>query len=176
MFQVLNLWFQRYFSHPQAVLLAILLIVGFAIIIGMGQMLAPVLASIVIAYLLEGLIWNLERWRVPRLVAVSIVYISFMLLVLFIMLIVMPLVSRQLAQLLQELPGMLNTGQQLLVQLPERYPDLISTEQIRNMMIELRTSLTSIGQNVLSYSLASIPALITVLVYLILVPLLVFFF
>lgn len=176
MLQTLNDWFHRYFSHPQAILLAILLTVGFAIIIGMGQMLAPVLASLVLAYLLEGLIWKLEKWRTPRLAAVLIVYCLFMMLVLFILLVVLPLVSRQLAQLVQELPGMLNSGQQLLVQLPERYPNLVSAEQIRNMMVELRTSLTATGQNILSYSLASIPALITALVYLILVPLLVFFF
>ena len=40
----------------------------------------------------------------------------------------------------------------------------------------IRDNLSELGQNVLSFSLASVPAVITILVYLILVPLMIFFF
>ena len=56
MVKVIKIWFHRYFSDPQAVLLAILLLTSFTILMTMSQMLAPVLVSLVIAYLLEGLI------------------------------------------------------------------------------------------------------------------------
>src|SRR3569832_1759690 len=53
-------WLRRYFSDPQGVILIVLLVVGFGAVIFLGDMLAPVLASIVLAYLLEGLIRPLE--------------------------------------------------------------------------------------------------------------------
>ena len=63
-------WFRRHFSDPQVVILAVFLIIGSAVVLFFGKMLAPVLASVVIAYLLQGPVGALERRRVPRLVAV----------------------------------------------------------------------------------------------------------
>jgi len=67
--QLIFEWFKRTFSDPQLVVLLLLLVGGFAIIITMGDMLAPLLASIVIAYLLEGLITLMGRWGMPRVQA-----------------------------------------------------------------------------------------------------------
>ena len=47
-------WYQRNFSDPQVVILAILLILGVVLVMFFGRMLAPVFASIIVAYLLEG--------------------------------------------------------------------------------------------------------------------------
>ncbi len=176
MLQVITSWFHRYFSDPQAVLLAILLLLSFTVIYTLGSMLAPVLAALVMAYLLEGLVKNLTRRRVPRWIAVQIVFLGFMTLVLFMLFVLLPLLSHQASQLFQELPVMLNRGQQLLMQLPERYPQYVSADQIHNIIQSVRDGTKNMGQAVLSYSLASIPALITLMVYLILVPLLIFFF
>ncbi|MEZ5671643.1 MAG: hypothetical protein R3E08_04355 [Thiotrichaceae bacterium] len=63
--------FHHYFSDPQAVLLAILLISSLTILMTMSHMLAPVLASLVIAYLLEGIIKILQQWRIPRWLAIG---------------------------------------------------------------------------------------------------------
>ncbi|MEJ2592792.1 MAG: AI-2E family transporter, partial [Candidatus Thiodiazotropha sp.] len=63
--QVIADWFKRYFSDPQIVFLTLFLLLFFGIVITMGNMLAPVLASIVIAYLLEGVVALLERRSVP---------------------------------------------------------------------------------------------------------------
>ena len=59
-------WFKRTFSDPQIVFLTLVLAGGFAIVLTMGDMLAPVLASVVIAYLLEGLVVLLEDRGLPR--------------------------------------------------------------------------------------------------------------
>ena len=47
-------WFRRHFSDPRVMTLAIVLVLGFALILVLGDMRAPVLASLVIAYLREG--------------------------------------------------------------------------------------------------------------------------
>jgi len=46
-------WFQRNFSNPQAVALGMLLIIGFAIVLTLGDILNPLFIAIVFAYLLE---------------------------------------------------------------------------------------------------------------------------
>ena len=44
MLKVLRGWMQRYFSHEEAVVLAVLLFLAFAAVLIFGRMLAPVLA------------------------------------------------------------------------------------------------------------------------------------
>ena len=172
----LTQWFKRYFSDPEVVFLTIFLLIFFAIVLTMGDMLAPVLASLVIAYLLEGLVGMIERNRIPRLAAVLVVYLVFLLFVTMLLFVVMPQLSRQLTQLFQQIPAMITEGQKLLMQLPEHYPDFISPEEVQEIIGVIRQEIAEFGQTVLSVSFASVVGVITVLVYLILMPLLVFFF
>ncbi|MGB5200209.1 MAG: AI-2E family transporter, partial [Sedimenticolaceae bacterium] len=74
-------WFKRTFSDPQIVFLTLVLASGFAVILTMGDMLAPVLASAVIAYLLEGLVVILEKRGLPRWLSASLVFCAFVLFV-----------------------------------------------------------------------------------------------
>lgn len=173
--EVVRQWFQRYFSDPQAVLLAVLLVLGFGIVLTMGKMLAPVLASIVIAYLLEGIIHAMERRGAPRTHMVLLVFMVFMAFLLFLLIGVVPLMWGQAVELVREMPNYFNRGQEALSRLPEHY-SFITEAQITELIDLLRKEITSQGQRILTLSLTSIPSMITLLVYLILVPLLVFFF
>lgn len=174
--QVLANWFRRYFSDPQIVFLSVFLLVGFAVVLTMGSMLGPVLASIVIAYLLGGLVSFLQQHGWPRLASVLVVYGLFILFVGLVLLGVMPLVSRQVSDLVQQLPIMISEGQKAVTGLPERYPELISAEQIQEVIHTIRAEFAKFGQQVVSWSFASVVGIITLLVYVVLVPLLVFFF
>ena len=51
---LLTSWFKRPYDDTQEVILGIVLVVFALIVVGLGRMLAPVFASIVIAYLLEA--------------------------------------------------------------------------------------------------------------------------
>ena len=82
----LTQWFKRYFSDPEVVFLTIFLLISFAVVLTMGHMLAPVLASLVIAYLLEGLVGMIERKKIPRFAAVLLVYLVFLLFVTLLLL------------------------------------------------------------------------------------------
>lgn len=175
MMQVLSDWYQRNFSDPQAVILALLLLTGFAVLFFFGGMLAPFLASVVIAYLLDGIIRPLVRIGIPRPLAMTGVFTLFLTLLVFLFIGLLPLLSAQIVQLVKELPNMVAKGQLLMLHLPEQYPHLFSAEQLQELMATLRTDITQIGQKILSLSLTSIPILITLVVYMILVPILVFF-
>lgn len=176
MANVIGRWVKKYFSDPEGVILAVLLVLGFATIILFGDMLAPVLASVVIAYLLEGVVRALEQRGVPRMLAVSVVFSLFLTFLLFVVLGLVPLLSKQFAQLMQEIPAMVSEGQKELLLLPERYPDFISESQVTEIMSAIRSGLTELGQSVLSFSLASLSTIFTLAVYLVLLPVLVFFF
>ena len=172
----INAWFRRYFSDPQVIYLASLLTLGFAIVLFFGSMLAPVLAAVVIAYLLEGLVAVLQRRGVPRLLAVAVVFMVFSVFVTVVLLVLLPLLSGQVTHLVGQLPKMIAAGQAALLELPQRYPGFVSEAQITEVIDVLRQEVASLGQLVLARSVSSIVGLITVMVYLVLVPLLVFFF
>jgi putative permease len=176
MFEYINSWYRRYFTDPQAALLVVLLVVGFAIVFTMGKMLAPLFAAIIIAYLLEGPAQKIQKKVNSRSLSVYIVFILFMTFLGFLLIGLLPILSRQLSQFLQEVPYMIANGQELLLKLPEKYPDIISEAAVREVILAIKSGVSDLGQNVLSISLASIPAIITVLVYLILVPVMIFFF
>ncbi len=174
--QLLTDWFRRTFSNPQVLALTLILLLIFAVVLFFGKMLAPVLASLVIAYLLEGLVGRLERIGLPRLLAVFLVFVLFTIFVVALIFGVIPLAFRQLTQLVQQLPVMIATGQESLLQLPERYPELVTPTQINDLIGGIRYEIAAFAQRVLSLSAASVVGIITLLVYFILVPLLVFFF
>jgi len=176
MFKVLQDWLHRYFSDEQAVVLALLLVVGFAVILTLGGILAPVLTGMVLAFLMQGLVNAFERLRLPQVVAVWLVFTLFMSMLALFMLVLMPLLWKQLSTLFNELPRMATEWQAVFMLLPERYPSLITDAQIVQLIDSLRGEAGKFGQWALSFSLSSLPMLISIMIYLVLVPILVFFF
>ncbi|WP_395608694.1 AI-2E family transporter [Pseudomonas sp. B22129] len=176
MFKVLRDWIQRYFSDEEAVVLAVLLFLAFTAVLTLGGMLAPVLAGMVLAYLMQGLVTTLERLRLPGGVAVGLVFALFMGLLVVFIVVVLPLLWHQLITLFNELPGMLAKWQSLLLLLPERYPHLVSDEQVLQAIDVARGEIGKFGQWALTFSLSSLPLLVNIMIYLVLVPILVFFF
>ena len=172
---ILN-WFKRHFANPQVVFLALFLVVAFAGVLFFGDMLAPVLAGIVIAYLLEGVVRFFGEHNIPRLIAVIFVMIVFFVLMLVIVFGLLPLLSLQIAQLLQQVPAIIAETQAVLLRLPEQYPEFISPDQLRELMGSVGRDLTRLGQELVSLSLASVAGVITFVIYAVLLPILVFFF
>ena len=71
--------FKRFLPNAQAVALALTLIISFVLIYSLSNLLMPVFVSIVLAYLLEGLVNKIEKLKISRLVAVYLVFLSFMM-------------------------------------------------------------------------------------------------
>lgn len=176
MINVFTNWYKRYFSDPEAIILLLTIVSILLIIVLFGGMFAPLLASVVIAYLLGGFVKALQRWKCPHLLAVSVVCTVFFGLVLVALIWLVPLLGQQMTNLFNELPTMISRAQSLLIGLPNRYPSLISSAQINSMMDYIKPEIANYGKQALTYSLSSIPGVIEVIVYVVLVPLLVFFF
>jgi len=175
MIEPIKEWYLRNFSDPQAVILALILISAFLLIWLVGGLLAPVLVALVFAYLLDGVVTSMQKYHIPRPLAAGIVMLVFVFFCLLLLFGVLPLLSQQITSLFRELPNMIATGQQQLQRLPELYPAIFTTEQINELILDIRGQVGKWGQTIFSFSFARALSLLVVAVYLVLVPLMVFF-
>ena len=125
----------RILPNAQAVYLAIILLVSFVLIYSLSDLLMPVFASIVLAYLLEGLVGKIIKLGLTRITAVYLVFSCFMTCLGFLLFYLMPLVSQQTVDLIQNIPEIINRTQALVLRLPELYPKIISENKIQQMTI-----------------------------------------
>ncbi len=169
-------WFKRYFSDPQVLILVFILLFSLILILLLGHMLLPVFVAIIISYLLDGFVIWLQMFRIHRSAAATIVFILFLALIITLLVVLLPLITEQIAQFLQELPTMISRGQQELMRLPEKYPQLISHDHINKLFDYINSNIAKLGEYILSISISSVRGIIEILVYLVLVPFLVFFF
>ncbi len=177
MLDVLRVWFRRYFSDEQAVYLFVVLATGLLAILLVGSMLAPVLAALVVAYLLQGMINALQRQGVGERWALYGIYTLFVSLLLLSLVVVLPMIWKQTLALVQvQLPKLLAASEAWMRQLPSRYPDTISDVQVVQLIDGMRAELADLGQRMVTASFALLPGLLDVMIFLVLLPLLVFFF
>lgn len=174
--KIFGRWIENYFSNEEVLLLFVLLATSLGVILYLGQPLAPVFTSVILAFLMQGVIEWLKQRNVPHLASVILVFLGFVGILLSLILFVFPLAWKQSVNLFNELPRMVTEAKAVLLLLPQQYPDIFSEKQI-SQIIDLATAeLSQVGQWVVTYSLNSIAGLVALLIYLVLVPILVFFF
>ena len=169
MLEMLMQWYRRRFSDPEAIALLVILLAGFGIMFFFSGLLAPLLVAIVLAYLLEWPTVRLERIGLSRTDHEPILTDWLLAFV------VLPVAWQQGIYLIRDMPGMLNKLSDFAATLPRRYPALMDAGIIDAMAENMRTRMLTVGDSVVKYSLASLVGLLTLAVYLVLVPLMVFF-
>uniref|UniRef100_UPI0035619868 AI-2E family transporter n=1 Tax=Pseudoalteromonas sp. TaxID=53249 RepID=UPI0035619868 len=175
MFEYVKAWYEKKFSDPNSVTLLFLLLALVAMLYFFGPLIVPVLVALIIAYLLDWPVVHLERFGFKRFTATSIVMLIFIGIMLTLILVIGPVLWQQSSNLVQETPHMVEQGKSFLLDLPAKYPSLISAEQVQSFVVTVETKVLEFGQVVLSASLNSLKDVVAWLIYLILVPLLVFF-
>ena len=174
--QKLNEWVRRNFSDPEAMLLIGFILGSVLLLMCMGKILAPVLASVVLAYLLQSVVSRSESLKIPRLFAVLIAYGAFLGLFLLAILILWPIIWQQFFRFYEEMPSMITGFQQFLYLLPQKFPEFLTKETVDGWVTSFVVQLRQSGKIIFTASLASLPSMIALVVYVILVPLMVFFF
>ena len=172
---VLGGWVNRYFSRPDAIFLIAALLVVSLVLYTLAGALAPVLTGLVLAFLLQGLVGRLERLGSPRLLAITVAMIVLIGTVSTAVLLVVPLLWQQAADLLALAPtliGMLRDG---LSSLSEAFPEFITEEQIRGVVNESSKELGNLSASLLESAFSQVFSLFGLLIYLVLVPISVFF-
>lgn len=175
MLNVFRKWIYQYLSDEEGLVLLLLLISSLVIILTLGHVLAPFLTALVVAYLLQGVQQWLKRRGVSPLIASILTFLLFISVLSALLLIILPAAWGQMARFFYELPSMVKKGQDLLMHLPMQYPEFINVQQVESWNKEIAKEMTSLGQHVLSFSLTGITGLMSILIYLVLVPILVFF-
>lgn len=174
---VVNSWIKNYLSDEEAISLVFVFLLVFAVFFLFGTMLTPVFTSVVLAYLLRGPVVFLLKRGLPEFASILLVYVASMGFFVAFIVLVLPLVWQQLSSFLNaQLPDALKQASVWFEALPGKYPELISPEQALQWSTRLSQEIASAAQNVLSFSLSKLPNVMAVLVYLVLVPVMVFFF
>ena len=168
-------WVNRYFSRPDAIFLISVLLVIALVLYTLAGALAPVLTGLVLAFLLQGLVGRLEKLGSPRLLAIAVAMIVLIGTVATAVLLVVPLLWQQAADLLALAPtlvGMLRDG---LSSLAEAFPEFITAEQILGVVNESSKELGNLSGVLLESAFSQVFSLFGLLIYLVLVPISVFF-
>ncbi|MFT4861280.1 MAG: putative permease [Pseudohongiellaceae bacterium] len=173
--KLVNDFFDRYFHDEESIILVMLLAIGLGTLLFLGSVLAPLITSIIIAYLMQGLVNILRKYGVSERLAFISVYTIFMGLFIVLLVIVLPQVWNQLRRLLTELPNLITQWRSFLMLLPENYPNVFSTTQINQIITRFGDELADYGQTLVGFSLASLPSVFGWIIFLVLVPILVFF-
>jgi putative permease len=176
MANIFSKWYRRYFSEEESVLLLVLLIAGLVVILTLSDILAPLFIAIVLAYLMQGLANQLSAWGVSNRVSVWSSSLIFIGCFFAFTLGVVPLVWRQAVSLTREAPAIFEKLRTALGGMSESYVGIIGERQLDQIINTVQVEIAQLGQKVFAWGLSSIPDLLVMLVYIILVPLLVFFF
>ncbi|MEM0911592.1 MAG: AI-2E family transporter [Pseudomonadota bacterium] len=175
MFSVLGSWYRRKFSDPNALMLLMLILISTLVLYFIGGILTPVIVAIVIAYLLDVPVTKLEKVGVGRPLASTFVLIVFFFLSFITAVSLIPIISKQSVNLVREIPLIWGSAQAWIMSLPEKYPNTIELSYIEDMLVGINDKLVEFGETVISFSVSSIGNVAALVIYMILVPLMVYF-
>ena len=165
----------KYFEDTELMMLLAFLLSVFLILIFFGMTLAPLLVAIAIAYVMEELVELLVKFKMPRMFAIGVVGAAALLAILFTLLAILPILTEQIGRLIAQIPQYMQLMRETLHELEEKYPTGVNAGYLQQAMASAAAKVQEWGGLLLSFSLASIPNLIALGVYSVLVPVLVFF-
>ena len=173
---VVSEWYRRTFADPQVVLLVLILIGALLLVNFFGQMLAPAIAAVVIAFLLDGPAGRLREKGLSNSLAVSIVFVTFLALAVVAFFAILPPITGQLGQFFLQLPSMMASLQETVVEFSRSNPEIFDETQIADLIARLQSELIALGPANVKALLGNLAGAISLVVYTILVPVMVFFF
>lgn len=168
-------WYKRKFSDPDSVMLLFLLLCSGLLLAFWGGILMPVLVAAIIAYLLDWPVVQLSKLKLSRTYATTIVLLIFITVSVLLFVGLVPVVTQQSINLISETPEIWQQGQQWLLKLPDDYPNFVQVAHIQQMLEGVNERVVALGETLISASFSSLADLAALLIYLILVPLMVFF-
>ena len=176
MFNQLNNIFKRIFSNEETVIFSILIIFFLISFLLFSSVLTPFLVSIICAYLLTGLQKKIESYGISTIISLIITYMLFLVFGAAIIIWLIPILYLQLESFFIEIPRLVNVISEFIISIPSRYPEYVSIDQISSFTSSLSSELSAFGQNIVSSVFTGIQSTITIFMYLILFPVLVYFF
>lgn len=170
-------WLSKRFNDPQIIALTGVIVVLGLVILNFGDILAPVFTAVVVAYLLEGTIRFLNRVGFPRPVAFIAVFTVFMMLILLLVTVALPAIGLQITKLLDALPKITGLMKDLAYKLSDQAEGLVNPAFAENLLGGLVGAAEGFLADLVPFLLSGLPGgVFNMVLYLFLVPFLVFFF
>ena len=174
MIAFLKNFFQKYFYDDEHYAAVFFLFIGLIILYFFGGILAPILISILIAYLLNGLMTFLENKGNSKILSLSMTLIFFSIFYFSIFLL-FPFLSRQILLLVSDIPQIFETVNLFLSSQLKEYSDIFSENQINEVLANSLNYIPTILQNALLQLNSGFSTIMNAILYLIIIPFLVFF-
>ena len=176
MFDQINKLFNKLFSNEESLIFSLLILSFLLVLYFFGGLLTPFIISLIFAYLLIGLTKNLIKYGLTELVSLIISYVIFLLSGIGFLVWLIPLIFQQTQAFFIEVPVWLNNFRSFIENLVQSNQELVSSDQISSFFTEFIGRLSSISQGVLDASISGIQDTLVFSIYLIMIPVLVFFF
>ena len=176
MFDQINKLFNKLFSNEESLIFSLLILTFLLVLYFFGGLLTPFIISLIFAYLLIGLTKNLIKYGLTELVSLIISYVIFLLSGIGFLVWLIPLIFQQTQAFFIEVPIWLNNFRSFIENLVQSNQELVSSDQISSFFTEFIGRLSSISQGVLDASISGIQDTLVFSIYLIMIPVLVFFF
>ena len=168
--------FRRIFSNEETVVFFIIIISTLILFSFFIEVLTPFIISIIVAYLLVGLQKKIETYGVTPRISTIIAFSIFIIVGAAMFTWLIPLLYVQLQSFVLDIPRLFNEFLNFVSTIPAAFPDLVNSDQISVFFQAVSSELSSITQNIVKSSISGIQSTITVLLYIILFPILVYFF
>ena len=176
MFKFFKEWYDSHLTDPNQVALALIILSISLITYILLATVTPILVAIILAYMLEGLVHRFsENYSLKRNTVVLLVYFSFIAISMIILFLILPLMIDQFTLFVKSLPSILEKGKTLLLNFTSSDKTLITESQLTNIFSALNTEIYNMYGSIVSYSLSSAGSIIETIIYMLIVPILIFF-
>ena len=175
MVEPLKAFWARISSNAELSILLIILVLAVAATFLVAGILAPFIAAVILSYVLQIGIDKLETWGVRPAIALTLVFLLFVAGLIGLVFGLLPLIIRQVTQVAGQAPELMSGLQAQLMTLPDRYPALVTADQVTRIIEQLQAEVLAFTQAIVGSVGGTVVGLMTWIVYLIIVPLMVFF-
>ena len=176
MLEEFNKVLKKIFSNEETIIFSFALLIFFIVISFFGSVLTPFIISIIVAYLLVGMQKKIQSYNISEKISLVITFSIFIVTGAALVIWLVPLLYTQLQAFVLDVPNLINNFRDFISELPSKFPDLVSSDQITIFFQAVSEEISAIAQNIVKTSISSIQSAITVLLYIILFPILVYFF
>jgi len=170
-----RLFFEKIFGDEEAVSISVLILLAILALAFLGGYVAPLLAAIVISFVLGGIVNYLCAFGVHKTLSVILVYSGFMGLSVALFVFLLPELWHQLVTVIENAPAIGEKIQALALSLQDQYPTVFSAAKVSELATKFSGDLGNLTQSALAISFEGLQGVAQALIYLVLVPILVFF-
>ncbi len=168
-------WWRRQSQKTDLLVFFTMLMVIVLLLYFLIDVLSPILVALCLAYLLDSPIESLTRWRVSRTLSATLLVLLFIALSYLFATKVLPILGGQVNQLLAAVPDIIDNLKGALAEIRAQFPELLTEQQISDWGSRAKVAVPALILPLASFSTTRALELISLLIYLVLVPMVLFF-